>query len=121
MGFWEAIEKVRPPQQTISDDAQSRLARRDFEERNRIRRVEYDDEGNELLWFDIVFSISTYSNIPLPWPAKDAEDARNSFIEWLGESEFITIDLTDNGAQKKLTFRGSWVSAFEIGPGRRRK
>jgi hypothetical protein len=120
MGFWDVVDKFVSPvrEKTVSDDAHSRLARRDYEERNRIKRVEYDDEGNQLLHFEVVISIAGHSGIPIPWVGKSQEDVRESFIRWLASEDFVTVDFTNNGSRKKLTFRGSWVAGFEIGDGK---
>lgn len=120
MGFWDVYVKVVGPvrEKTVVDDARSRLARRDYEERNRMKRVEYDDAGNQLLHFEVVISIAGYTGIPIPWTGTDEKDVRNSFIEWLASDDFVTVDFTDNGARKKLTFRGSWVAGFTIGDGK---
>lgn len=123
MKFWDIFDKVVTPvqQQTVSDDPHSRLARRDFEERNRIQRVEYDDDGNELLWFDVTFSVGDHSGIPIPWSGKSADDVIESFTEWLNEAEFHTINYVNNGAQRKLRFRTGFVAHFEVGTGRKRR
>lgn len=120
MGFWDLYAKFVGPtrEKTISDDPHSRLARRDYEDRNRIKRVEYDEEGNQLLHFEVVISIAGHSGIPIPWTGKSAEDVRESFIAWLASGDFVTVDFVNNGARKKLTFRGSWVAGFEIGDGK---
>ena len=115
------IDKARP-QQTISDDAQSRLARQQREERDRIQREERDPEtGEPLLWFDVALTVGSHSGVPIAWPGRDEADVNAAVIEWLNASEFITVDFSNNGAQRKLTFRSSFVAHWEIGPGRRRR
>lgn len=121
--FFEALDKVVAParDQTIVDDAQSRLARRQQAERDRIQRVEHDPEtGKPLLWFDVTITVGTHT-VPLPWSGKDWEDVNDAVIEWLATNEFITLDFSHNGAQRKLTFRASFVAHWEIGAGRTRK
>lgn len=120
MDLWEMFGKARTPK-TISDDAQSRLARRDQLERDRMQRVEFDDQGNELLWFDVAITVGDHSGVPITWAGKDWEDVNNAVIEWLRASEFRTVDFSNNGARSKLTFRTSFVAHWEIGKGRARQ
>jgi hypothetical protein len=121
--FWDWTSKISPPQQTISDDARSRIARREQLERTRMTRVEHDPEtGEKVLWYTItVSSLGGHTNVPVPWSGTSEEDARASFIEWLGQDEFQTVDFTSDGKDARLTFRGSWVSGFTMdGKGRAR-
>lgn len=121
MGFWEFYDKVRPPQQTVSDDAHSRLARRDAVQRDQIKRVELDDvTGEQLLWFDV--SVSVVGEwLPMDWPGTDQDDVRDTVLEWIAADDWITVDYRKNGADAKLTFRSSWVAGFTVGKGRRRQ
>lgn len=107
--------------QTVVDDARSRLARKDQMERERIQRVEYDEDGTELLWFDVAITVGDHSGVPMPWPGKSWEDVNNAVIEWLNTADFRTVDFVNNGAKSKLTFRTSFVSHWAIGAGRRRR
>lgn len=121
--FWDWTAKISPPQQTTIDDAHSRLARREQLERTRMTRVETDDDtGRPLLWFTVtVSSLGGHANVPVPWQGFDEEDVRASFIEWLGQDEFQTVDFTSDGKNARLTFRGSWVAGFILdGKGRAR-
>lgn len=109
------------PEKTIVDDARSRLARRDSAERNKLQRVEHDDEGNELLWFDVAVTVGDHSGVPITWSGKNADEVNAAVIEWLNANQFITVDFVNNGARSKLTFRTSFVAHWEIGAGRKRK
>lgn len=114
MEFWKILDKVRPPQQTIVDDARSRIARREQQERSRMTRVEHDPEtGEPLLWYTItVSSLAGHTAVPIPWQGTSEENARESFIAWLDAGEFKTVDFVNDGKNFRLTFRGSWVSGF---------
>lgn len=116
--MWDKLASVRP-QQTISDDARSRLARRDYENRYRMQRVPFDENGNQELWFDVSLTVGDHSGIPIPWSGKDADDVIKTFTEWLNTAEFRTIDFELNGSPRKLTFRTGFVAHFEVGSGRR--
>lgn len=123
--MFDALDKVVGParQQTISDDARSRVARRQQAEQSRMTREEYDPEtGDRQLWYTItISSIAGFSSIPLPWLGTSEEDARASFIEWLAQDEFQTVDFVVDGKNVRFTFRGSWVAGFTMdGKGRAR-
>lgn len=121
--IWDALDKVTAPvrEQTIADDAQSRLARQQLAERDHIKRVEHDPEtGRPLLWFDVTITVGLHT-VPIPWSGKDWEDVNNAIIQWLAGNEFITLDFVNNGARSKMTFRSSFVAHWEIGAGRKRQ
>jgi hypothetical protein len=113
-----ALGKVTGParQQTISDDARSRVARRQQADYTRLTREELDSEtGKPLRWFKITMSsFGGYPNVPISWQAVDEDEARESFIEWLGEKEFQTVDFVNDGQHLKVTGRGSWVAGFTM-------
>lgn len=122
--LWETMDKVVAPtrNQTIVDNVQSRLARQQRADRDRIQREEVDPEtGKPLLWFDVSITVGSHSGVPIAWPGKDWEDVNAAVIEWLATNEFITVDFTNNGARSKLTFRSSFVAHWEIGAGRTRQ
>lgn len=119
---WMAANIAPSRESTISDDAQSRLARQQRAERDRMQRVEYDPEtGESLLWFDVSITVGSHSGVPIAWSGRSAEDVNDAVIEWLRSSEFITVDFENNGARSKLTFRTSFVAHWEIGAGRTRR
>lgn len=118
-GLSKATTSTR--QQTFVDDARSRVARRQQEEATRLTRQEVDPgTGKPLLWFTITMSsFGGYPNVPMSWQAADADEARASFIEWLNETEFQTVDFVNDGRRVKVTGRGSWVAGFTMdGKGR---
>lgn len=122
MGFWEFMDKINPPERTVSDDAHSRLARRDTAERDRIQRVEFDERtGEQSLWFDV--SVSVIGEwLPMDWSGHDQDDVRDTVLAWIAADEWISVDYRKNGAESQLTFRSSWVAGFTVGmKGRRRK
>jgi hypothetical protein len=123
MGFLDKMADLvaSSPEKTVVDDARSRLARRDYEDRNKMQRVERDDEGNELLWFDVAITVGSHVGVPIAWSGNNAEEVNAAVIEWLNANEFITVDFTNNGAQSKMTFRTSFVAHWEIGAGRKRR
>lgn len=128
MGFVDkmlnGLDKVAGPvrEQTVSDDAQSRLARQQQAERDRMQRVECDPEtGEPLLWFDVAITVGSHSGVPIAWSGSDEDDVNNAVIEWLNANEFITVDFVNNGARSKLTFRSGFVAHWEIGSGRTRR
>lgn len=116
MGFWDIVDKVVGParEQTASDDARSRLARRDYEERNRLKRVEYDDQGDEQLWFTVALTVGDHSGVPIAWAGQDVDEVNAAVAEWLRASEFITVDFEENGKKSKLTFRASFVPHWTV-------
>lgn len=121
----DALDKITGParQQTVSDDARSRVARHQQLDQMRMTRVEYVPEtGERQLWYTIgVSSLGGHTDIPIPWLGTSEEDARATFIEWLAADEFQTVDFTKDGRNVRLTFRGSWVSGFTMdGKGRTR-
>lgn len=121
---WNALDRVVAPtrEQTVVDDAQSRLARQRQAERDRMQRVEHDPEtGEPLLWFDVSITVGDHSGVPIAWSGKDEDDVNAAVIEWLNSSEFITVDFSNNGKRSKLTFRSSFVAHWEIGAGRARR
>ena len=120
----DGLDKVTSParQQTVSDDVQSRLARQQRAERDRMQRVEHDAEtGKPLLWFDVSITVGVHTSVPIAWAGNDWEDVNAAVIEWLNSSEFITVDFVNNGVHSKLTFRSSFVAHWEIGSGRARR
>jgi hypothetical protein len=120
MNFLDKLAGMRPVQQTTREDVRSRLARQSYDTRNRIQRVEYDEDGNVELWFDVSLSVGDHVGVPIPWTGKDHNDVTDSFIEWLNSAQFRTINYVHNGAPRTLTFRTSYVAAFEVtGTGRR--
>lgn len=121
----DGLDKLTGParQQTVSDDARSRVARRQQVEQARMVREDFDPEtGKRELWYTITLaSFGGQLNVPIPWQGTDVDDARDSFIEWLNEKEFQTVDFVSDGKLVKLTGRGSWVSGFMMdGKGRAR-
>lgn len=122
MKLLDWISKVQLPEQTIADDAQSRLARRQRAERDQLQRQEVDPEtGEPLLWFDVSITVGDHSGVPIPWAGRSADEVNAAVIEWLGASEFITVDFSNNGSRSKLTFRSSFVAHWEVGSGRARR
>ena len=122
--MWDKLDKVvgSTSQQTISDDVHSRLARQQRADRDKLQRQEVDPEtGKPLLWFDVSITVGSHSGVPIAWPGTDEDDVNAAVIEWLNASEFITVDFTNSGARRKLTFRSSFVAHWEIGPGRTRQ
>jgi hypothetical protein len=123
--IWDALAKIpSTPQQTISDDARSRLARREQADRMRMTREEYDPEtGKRELWYTItIAAVAGYTNVMLRWQGTSEEDARASFLEWLAMDEFQTVDYWSDGKNVRLSFRGSWVAGFTMdGVGRRQQ
>jgi hypothetical protein len=116
--MFDALYKMTGParEQTVVDDARSRVARKQQVEQARMTREEYDpDTGKQLLWFTITMSsFGGHSNVPISWPGTDENDARDSFIEWLNEKEFQTVDFTSDGRKLRVTGRGSWVAGFSM-------
>lgn len=123
--MFDALDKVTGPtrQQTVVDDARSRLARKQQVESARMTREEYDpDTGKRELWYTILVpSVAGVTNVPISWQGTSEDDARQSFIAWLALDEFQTVNFESDGKDMRLTFRGSWVAAFVMdGKGRRR-
>jgi hypothetical protein len=123
--MFDALDKMTGPvrQQTIVDDARSRIARQQQAEQSRMVREEHDPEtGKPLLWFTITMSsFGGHQSVPIPWQAVDEEEARDSFIEWLSEKEFQTVEFMSDGKKLRVTGRGSWVAGFSMdGKGRTR-
>lgn len=121
----DGLSKVVSPTtvKTVSDDARSRVARQQQAALTRMVREEHDPEtGQRELWYTITMSsFGGYPNVPISWPGTDEEDARDSFIEWLNEKEFQTVDFVNDGRAIRVTGRGSWVSGFSMdGKGRTR-
>lgn len=125
MGIWDMVAKIPSlPEQTISDDARSRLARREQADRMRMTREEYDPEsGKRQLWYTIkIAAVAGYLDVMLAWQGTSEEDARASFLEWLAQDEFQTVDYWSDGKNVRLSFRGSWVAGFTMdGVGRARR
>lgn len=122
---FDALDKMTGPvrQQTIVDDARSRVARQQQLEQSRITREEYDEEtGERQLWYTITIpSIAGFTSVPIPWLGTSEEDARASFVEWLAQDEFQTVSFMNDGRELRFTFRGSWVAGFIMdGRGRAR-
>lgn len=116
---WLATSSTRS---TISDDGRSRVARSQSERRMRIQPEQYAPNGDPMLWFDVsVSSLGGYPDVPIEWQADSEEHARSSFLEWLEQDEWKTVDVVFNGSAQQLTFRTSWVAGFTIGKGRRRR
>lgn len=120
----DGLSKVVSPTtvKTVSDDARSRVARQQQVEQSRMAREEYSETGQRQLWYTITMSsFGGYANVPIDWLGTDEEDARDSFIEWLSEKEFQTVDFVNDGRAIRVTGRGSWVSGFSMdGKGRAR-
>lgn len=114
----DGLDKLTGParQRTVSDDARSRVARQQRADEARLVRQEVDpDTGKPLLWFTITMSsFGGYPQVPLSWQAADEDEARASFIEWLNETEFQTVDFVNDGKKVKVTGRGSWVAGFTM-------
>lgn len=125
MNIWDMFAKIpSPPQQTVSDDARSRIARREQAERMRMTREDYDPvTGKRELWYTIsIASVAGYNNVMLTWQGTSEEDARASFLEWLAQDEFQTVDYWSDGKNVRLSIRGSWVAGFTMdGVGRTRR
>lgn len=123
--LWDALAKIpSASERTISDDARSRLARREQAERARMTREEYDPEtGKRELWYTInIAAVAGYTNVMLTWQGTSEEDARASFLEWLAQDGFQTVDYWSDGKNVRLSFRGSWVAGFTMdGVGRARR
>jgi len=119
--FWDATTPLeRPAAATLRQSAHERQVAHATEARNRMQKVEYDSDGTPLLWFDVtVTSLGGVMNVPIAWPARDQDDARDTFLEWINSDDWHTVDYVENGAHTKLTFRGSWVAGFMIGAGRK--
>lgn len=124
MRFLDILAKIQAPvQQTVSDDARSRIARQQQLDRMRMTREDHDPvTGERELWFTIkIASVAGYTDVPVAWQGTSEDDARNSFIEWLGMDEFRTVDFIADGKNARLSFRGSWVAGFTMdGKGRAR-
>ena len=121
--FWDILDKVHPSRQTTADDARSRVARRQRDEQTRMTREDYDPvTGDRELWYTInIASVAGYTNVALSWQGTSEDDARDSFIEWLAQDEFRTVNYWSDGKQVRLSFRGSWVAGFTLdGKGRAR-
>lgn len=62
--------------------------------------------------------IPGYGEVAIDVPGKNADDARDTLIEWLqgeeGDSEWRTLHAVIDGQSKDITFRASWVSGFGI-------
>lgn len=125
MNMWDVLGKIPSmPQQTVSDDARSRIARRQQAEQMRMTREEYDPgTGKRELWYTInIAAVAGYTNVMLTWQGTSEEDARASFLEWLAQDEFQTVDYWSDGKNVRLSFRGSWVAGFTMdGVGRTRR
>ncbi len=121
---FDVLGKVTGPvrQQTVSDDARSRIVRAQQAELARMVPEEYDETGKRQLWYTITMSsFGGHLNVPISWQGTDEEDARDSFIEWLNEKEFQTVDFMHDGRAVRVTGRGSWVAGFTMdGKGRAR-
>lgn len=123
MDFWRVLDRLQPATQTVSDDARSRVARQQQAEQARMTQLEtHPQTGEPLLWFTITLSsFGGQPEVPIKWQAVDEDDARESFIEWLAEKEFQTVDFVNDGKKVRLTGRGSWVAGFTMdGKGRTR-
>jgi hypothetical protein len=82
-----------------------------------------EHNGQQELYWDIVFSIAEVSDIPLVWKGVDWDDVNRSFKIWLSTIEdpevdgavpWHTIQVEIDGAPRILTFRGDWVAGFKI-------
>lgn len=124
MRFLDILAKIQAPvQQTVSDDARSRIARQQQADQARMTREERDpDTGERQLWYTInIASVAGYDSVPVSWLGTSEDDARASFIEWLAQDEFRTVDFVADGKNARLTFRGTWVAGFTMdGKGRAR-
>jgi hypothetical protein len=117
MNLWDALAKIPSmPERTVSDDARSRLARRQQAEQARMTREDYDPvSGKRELWYTIsIAAVAGYTNVMLRWQGTSEKDARASFLEWLAQDEFQTVDYWSDGKNVRLSFRGSWVAGFTM-------